>query len=110
MTIEKALVLFCRVTIIVLIGILSLTGARAPLQELVVRCSIDELKQLQTRHGAAIVDAIPASGGYLIAVPSRISRAEIKAANNAILTSENFELGIDEPSPLSDAEFEIFAG
>jgi len=103
MTIGKALVLFYRVTIIVLIGIVSLTGAGTPLQELVVRCSIEELRQLQIRHGAAIIDAIPASGGYLIALPSRINPAEIKAANNAILTSENFELGIDEPFPRSDA-------
>jgi len=47
MTIGKALVLFYRVTIIVLIGIVSLTGAGTPLQELVVRCSIEELRQLQ---------------------------------------------------------------
>jgi subtilisin family serine protease len=97
MTIEKVLVLFCRVTIIVLVGIVSLTGARAPIQELVVHCSSEELRQLQTRHGAAVIDALPASGGYLIALPSRIDRAEITAANNAVLTSQNFELGIDEP-------------
>jgi subtilisin family serine protease len=103
MTIEKALVLFCRVTLIVLIGIVSLTAAMPPLRELVVRCSSEELKQLQERHGAAIIDAIPASGAYLIALPWRITREEIKAVNNAIQTSENFELGIDEPTPRSRA-------
>jgi subtilisin family serine protease len=103
MTIEKALVLFCRVAVITLIGIASLTGASAPFQELVVRCSAEELRQLQTRHGAAIIDAIPASGSYLIALPAPIHPAEIKAANSAILTSQNFELGIDESFPRPSA-------
>src|SRR6267154_1725344 len=99
MTVEKPLVLFCRVTIIVLVGIISLTGAGAPLQELIVRCSIEQLRQLQNRHGAAILEAIPGSDVYLIALPSRIDPSEIKAVDNTILASPNFELGIDEPSP-----------
>jgi subtilisin family serine protease len=101
MSIARTLVLFRRVTVIVLIGtagVVGLTEATTPLQELVVRCSIEELRQLQTRYGAAIIDALPASGAYLIALSSRINHAEIKAANNAILTSQNFELDIDEPS------------
>jgi subtilisin family serine protease len=109
MSIAKALVPFRRVTIIVLlgivgvVGIVGLTEASGPLKEFIVRCSLEELRQLQARHGAAIVDALPGSGGYLIAVSSRIHPAEIKALNDAILTSGNFELAIDQPSPRSHA-------
>jgi subtilisin family serine protease len=98
MTIEKALVRFCRVTLIVLIGIVGLI-ARQPLQEWIVRCSTEELRQLQTRNGAAIIDAIPASNAYLIALPSGTNPQEIKAVSDAILTTQNFELAIDAPSP-----------
>src|SRR5215831_11116434 len=100
MTIGKMLLRFCRVTMIILIGIVSLIGARAPLQELVVRCSSDELRQLQTTLGAAIVDAIPAANSYLIAVSSQISPTDIKAMNDDILMSRNVELDVDKlPAP-----------
>jgi subtilisin family serine protease len=101
MRIEKVLVLLGRVAAVVLIGIVCMSQAGAPVHELVVRCSEAQLKKLQARHGAAIIDSIPASGGYLIALPSRAPATDIKAGDNAILTSENFELTIDGAVPRS---------
>jgi subtilisin family serine protease len=50
-------------------------------------------------HGAAVIDSIPDSGGYLIALPSRITPDNLKSVNRNIRTSQNFELDIDSPAP-----------
>jgi subtilisin family serine protease len=106
MTIEKALLLFCRMSIFVLAGMVSVAGARPLLQELVVQCSSEDLKELQIRLGAAVIDGIPAAGGYLIALPASVSTADIKAVNTAILTGPNFEIGLDDS--FSAANIQLF--
>src|SRR5262249_13174361 len=98
--IEVMRILFRRATIIFLIGLSGLALARSPIQEFIVHCSPEALKQLQAR-GSAIIDAIPSAGGYLVAMPSAMTRAEIKAAGKGIQTSRNFELTIESAFPSS---------
>jgi len=86
----KALVF--RMMIVTVIGVLSLTAARAPVDELIVSCSSEVLVQLQSRFGAAIIDAIPTADAYLIAVPSKVGLAQLRSVNDGLRISSNFGL------------------
>src|SRR5687767_519888 len=60
-----------------------------PLQEVLVRCSPEQLNRIRSKFGAAILDVVPGSGIYLLAVNSSVNLNEIKALNTNMLVTQN---------------------
>src|SRR5688572_28343706 len=104
MTCRNVMTHFCRIAAIVCIGVFVLSGVSAPLKDLIVVCSSDELAAIQERYGAAIIEAIPAANAYLIAVPSHINLEQVQAAGNGTLASQNIDL--DMQDAFSGSEFD----
>jgi len=88
--------LLCRMIIVMIGGVLSLTAARSPVDELIVNCSSDVLARLQSKFGVAIIDAIPTANAYLIAVPSTVAPSQLQTVDNELRVSRNFELGMSD--------------